>query len=90
MVNNSWIKRLLYKIYKMQWCEEHHCNLEDVDEEIGVNGECYVSYDEFVDNELEDEEIVKSLIEWFVAPQKSNGCSLCVSGQNDNSECHYV
>ena len=89
MVNNSWFKRLLYKIYKMQWCEEHHCNLEDVDEEIGINGECYVCYDEFIDNELKDEEVVKNLIERFVAP-KNDGCSLCVLPQNNDSECHFV
>lgn len=41
-----------YEQYKQQWCEERGYNLSDIDEEIGIHGECYVCFDEFVQNDL--------------------------------------
>lgn len=41
----------LYEEYKSYWCEVRGYNLEDLDEEVGINGECYACFDEWYDNE---------------------------------------
>lgn len=41
-----------YESYKRHWCEQRGYKLEDIDEEIGINGECYSCFDEFVQNDL--------------------------------------
>lgn len=47
----------LYEEYKRDWCEVRCYNLEDIDEEVGINGECYACFDEWYNNEyLEKEE----------------------------------
>jgi hypothetical protein len=49
-----------YGLYKIDWCKRRGYNLEDIDE-AGVNGECYVSKNEFEDNEFQDVEYIESL-----------------------------
>jgi hypothetical protein len=41
----------LYQEYKHEWCAARGYKLEDMDEEIGINGECYACFDEWYDNE---------------------------------------
>ena len=43
--------REMYEQYKRDWCEARGYNLEDMDEEVGINGECYACFDEWYDNE---------------------------------------
>lgn len=42
----------LYLLYQEDWCQQRGCNIEELDEEFGINGECYVCLEEFIDNEL--------------------------------------
>lgn len=46
-------KSLLYHYtkYKREWCEARGYKLDEVDEEVGINGECYVCIDEWYNNE---------------------------------------
>lgn len=39
--------RDLYEQYKREWCDVRGYKLEDMDEETGVNGECYACFDEW-------------------------------------------
>lgn len=44
-----------YERYKLEWCVQHNVLPKDVDEEVGINGgECFISMEEFIDNEFED------------------------------------
>lgn len=43
--------RDLYEQYKREWCEARGYKLEDMDEETGINGECYTCFNEWYDNE---------------------------------------
>lgn len=46
--------RELYEQYKRDWCSARGYTLEDMDEEVGINGECYACFDEwYVDEYLE-------------------------------------
>lgn len=40
-----------YEIYKRDWCDARGYRLEDMDEEVGINGECYACFDEWYNNE---------------------------------------
>lgn len=62
MVTYEYLLRKFYGRYKWQWCKDRGCKPEDVDEEIGINGECFVCMEEFEDNEFQDEEYMKSLL----------------------------
>lgn len=54
--------KIMYEKYKSHWCWVRGISLKDVDEEVGINGgECYVSYDEFLDNEFRNESYMKYL-----------------------------
>lgn len=50
-INTHWAKMKQYEEYKREWCEARGYKLEDVDETTGVNGECYVCFDEWLNNE---------------------------------------
>lgn len=50
-----------YELYKLDWCKERGYKLSKVDEEIGINGECYSCQDEFEDNEFQDVEYIEKL-----------------------------
>lgn len=41
----------LYQQYKSDWCEARGYNLCDIDEEVGINGECYACFEEWYQNE---------------------------------------
>ena len=45
-----------YQAYKYAWCKQRGYALSDIDEIEGGNGECYASFDEFLNNEFQDEE----------------------------------
>ncbi len=62
---NSQIQSDLYEAYKEDWCKIRGYKLEDVDEEIGINGECYVCFEEFLDNEYRDEDYRQYLSETY-------------------------
>lgn len=75
-----------YDWYKLQWCVQRDFFPEHFDEEVGVNGECYVSIDEFVHNELADITISKaflleytlcSLLEWIRDKCSSDFLPIC-------------
>lgn len=52
-------QRDLYWRYVEDWCNQRGYTAKDVDSEYGVNGECYVCFQEFCDNEyLNDKYIV--------------------------------
>ena len=46
--------KLLYESYKISWCNDRGYDIRDVDEETGINGECYASFDEWYDNEFQE------------------------------------
>lgn len=41
----------LYEEYKREWCLARGYNLIEIDEAVGINGECYASFDEWYVNE---------------------------------------
>ena len=41
----------MYESYKRSWCKSRGYDLEAMDEEIGINGECYACFDEWYANE---------------------------------------
>lgn len=41
----------MYDLYKRAWCESRGYDLETIDEEVGINGECYACFDEWYANE---------------------------------------
>lgn len=43
--------RELYEQYKLDWCEARGYILDDIDESVGINGECYACFDEWYKNE---------------------------------------
>lgn len=43
-----------YDLYKRSWCEARGHKLEDMDEETGINGECYACFDEWYKNEYQE------------------------------------
>ena len=55
------IRKLLYEYYKKDWCLSRGYSLSEIDEEIGINGECYVCFEEFLDNEYQDDEYIETL-----------------------------
>lgn len=62
---DSQIQSDLYKAYKEDWCKNRGYNLEDIDEETGINGECYVCFNEFLDNEYQDKDYCQYLSETY-------------------------
>ena len=51
-----------YKKYVKDWCEARGYNLEDIDFETGINGECYVCINEFEQNEFQNEEYMARIL----------------------------
>lgn len=63
MVNEAFLKSC-YELYKKDWCLARGVKVEDVDEEVGINGgECFVSLSEFATNEFQDEWYMKHLLD---------------------------
>lgn len=42
----------MYESYKRSWCKARGYDLEAMDEEVGINGECYACFDEWYANEF--------------------------------------
>ena len=55
------IQKELYEAYKKEWCKQRNVSLKDIDEEIGVDGCCYVCFEEFLQNEYYDDEFIEFL-----------------------------
>ena len=53
----------LYEMYKKDWCANRGVQAENIDEESGFFRECYVSFEEFMDNEYCDDEYIQYLIQ---------------------------
>lgn len=53
----------LYEAYKKDWLKQRNINIniEDIDEETGINGEIYACFDEFINNEYLDNEFLDYL-----------------------------
>lgn len=47
--------RGLYEKYKHDWCDARGYKLEEMDEEFGINGECYACFEEWYWNEYHQE-----------------------------------
>ena len=54
-------QRDLYWQYVEDWCNQRGYAAKDVDDEYGINGECYVCFEEFCDNEYFDDEYMTEL-----------------------------
>lgn len=57
------LARKVYPLYIADWCRIRGYNLDDRDEENGFNGEDFVCFEEFMDNEFLDEEYVNYLLD---------------------------
>lgn len=55
------IQKELYEAYKKEWCKARNISLKDIDEEVGIDGCCYVCFEEFLQNEYYDEEFIEFL-----------------------------
>ena len=62
MVSYDYLLKKSYGRYKWDWCKQRGCKPEDVDEEIGINGECFVCVEEFESNEYQDREFMRHLL----------------------------
>lgn len=51
-----------YELYKQDWCKQRDIDLEDFDEEVGVDNECYVSFEEFLKYEFKDRVYMDSVL----------------------------
>lgn len=56
------LEEFLFEKYKEDWCKERGYTLSDIDEELGINGECFACYEEFLNNEYKNEEYMLYLI----------------------------
>jgi hypothetical protein len=56
------IRKLFYMIYQINWVTSRSYSMNDYDEEHGFNGECWVCFDEFCNNELLDKEYMQSIL----------------------------
>ena len=54
-------QRDLYWQYVEDWCNQRGYAAKDVDDEYGINGECYVCFEEFCDNEYFDDMYIATL-----------------------------
>ena len=54
-------QRDLYWLYVENWCHSRGYSMKDVDPEYGINGECYVCFEEFCDNEYFDDMYIATL-----------------------------
>lgn len=52
-----------YEIYKNNWCEERGYDIAQIDEEYGINGECYVCLSEFETNEFQYEDYMSGILD---------------------------
>lgn len=52
-----------YKAYQYAWCKLRGYDIEDVDADEGVCGECYVGIREFENNEFQDEEYMSEILD---------------------------
>ena len=51
-----------HSLYKKDWCDARGYQLSSVDEEVGINGECFACLDEFEQNEFQDKAYMKSIL----------------------------
>lgn len=42
----------MYESYKRSWCKARGYDIENMDEEVGIDGECYACFDEWYANEF--------------------------------------
>ena len=49
----------LYQAYKEDWCFKRNISLKDIDEKIGIDGCCFVCFEEFL--QYDDEEFIQFL-----------------------------
>ena len=64
MRKEIWImkdQRKLYHLYTMDWCKQRNRDWYDCYFNYDEQGDCFVCYDEFLDNEFGDEEYMKYL-----------------------------
>ena len=54
-------QRDLYWLYVENWCHSRGYSMKDVNPEYGINGECYVCFEEFCDNEYFDDMYITTL-----------------------------
>ena len=54
-------QRDLYWQYVEDWCNQRGYAAKDMDDEYGINGECYVCFEEFCDNEYFDDMYIATL-----------------------------
>ena len=52
-----------FEKYKQDWCNARGYDITRIDEEIGINGECYVCLDEFEINEFQDKDYICTLLD---------------------------
>ena len=53
-LENDPILRPTYELYKRNWCDTRGYILEDMNEDVGINGECYACFDEWYNNEYRE------------------------------------
>lgn len=58
---NAFVKEC-YEKYKADWCSERGYKLADIDEEVGIHGECYACLEEFEEFEFQDAEYMNALL----------------------------
>lgn len=51
-----------YKQYIENWCASRGYKVEDLNSSNGFNGESFVSFSEFCDNEFKDKEVMQSIL----------------------------
>ena len=61
-VNPHDVRELFYMLYQISWVTSRSYSMNDYDEELGFNGECWVCFDEFCQNELLDKEYMQSIL----------------------------
>lgn len=65
----SSFEKWAYSWYKFQWCVDRGILPRDVDEQVGINGCCFVCKDEFLNNELKEAHIFNYYFKSFLLIQ---------------------
>ena len=82
------LSRFAYALYVKEWCQERGCKPSDVDPEVGLNGESYVCYAEFLDNEWRDKEYLRSLLPAHIYTRWMAYCKQEEEGVKDDDMDH--
>jgi len=56
------VRRLFYSIYQIDWITSRGYSMKDYCQEHGFNGEMWVYFDEFCQNELMDKDYMQSIL----------------------------